>query len=94
MNRQLPALVEDNAHKFVEKGNRAFREMMADFSFESFTRQYDAKLKQGYRLHYLGVIKRLGMDEYLWRISITDYQYEPFGSITLAKEFVVGFKLE
>ena len=94
MQWQLAAIVDNDQHNFIKNGNRAFKELMEDFIFESFTMQHGAKLKEGFTLSYLGSIKRVGMVEYVWKISFTNYKYELLGSVTLAHEFVVGFKLD
>ena len=48
---------------------------------------------KGYRLEYIGAIRRLGMMEHLWRVHITDYKYKLLGSLSLSHDKVVGFDL-
>jgi hypothetical protein len=55
--------------------------------------QRRSKLIKGYRLEYIGAIRRLGMKEHLWRVHITDYKYELLGSLSLSHGRVVGFDL-
>ncbi len=90
---QFEAIKDKNYKKFIEHGNKAFKEMMDEFSFDSIVMQRRSKLIKGYRLEYIGAIRRLGMKEHLWRVHITDYKYELLGSLSLSHGRVVGFDL-
>jgi len=90
---QFEAIKDKDYKKFIEHGNKAFKEMMDEFSFDSIVMQRRTKLIKGYRLEYIGAIRRLGMKEHLWRVHITDYKYELLGSISLSHGRVVGFDL-
>ena len=93
MIRQFEAIKDKDYKKFIEHGNKAFKEMMDEFSFDSIVMQRRSKLIKGYRLEYIGAIKRLGMKEHLWRVHINDYKYELLGSLSLSHGRVVGFDL-
>ena len=90
---QFGAIIDKDYKKFIEHGNKAFKEMMDEFSFDSIVMQRRSKLIKGYRLEYIGAIRRLGMKEHLWRVHITDYKYELLGSLSLSHGRVVGFDL-
>jgi len=90
---QFEAIKDKDYKKFIEHGNKAFKEMMDEFSFDSIVMQRRSKLIKGYRLDFIGVIKRLGMKEHLWRVNLTDYKYELLGSLSLSHGRVVGFDL-
>jgi hypothetical protein len=94
MNWQLAALKDGDYQRFVERGNRAFKELMDEYSFDSFKMQRGAKIAKGYKLEYLGDIRRIGMREHLWKVHITGDKYELLGSLTLSHGMVVGFKLD
>jgi len=55
--------------------------------------QRRARLIKGFKLEYIGAIRRLGMNEHLWKVHITDYKYELLGSLSLSHGKVVGFDL-
>ena len=93
MIRQFEAIKDKDYKKFIKHGNKAFKEMMDEFSFDSIVMQRRSKLIKGYRLEYIGAIKRLGMKEHLWRVHITNYKYELLGSLSLSHGRVVGFDL-
>jgi hypothetical protein len=90
---QFEAIKDKDYKKFIEHGNKAFKEMMDEFSFDSNVMQRRSKLIKGYKLEYIGAIKRLGMKEHLWRVHITDYKYKLLGSLSLSHGRVVGFDL-
>lgn len=90
---QFEAIKNKDYKNFIEHGNKAFKEMMDEFSFDSIVMQRRSKLIKGYRLEYIGAIRRLGMKEHLWRVHITDYKYELLGSLSLSHGKVVGFDL-
>ena len=90
---QFEAIKDKDYKKFIEHGNKAFKEMMDEFSFDSIVMQRRSKLIKGYRLEYFGAIRRLGMKEHLWRVHITGYKYELLGSLSLSHGTVVGFDL-
>jgi len=94
MTWQLDAVTATDFHKFIANGNRAFRQLMDEYTFDSTRMQRQAKLKKGYRLEYLGAIRRLGMDEHLWRIHIKGDKYQLLGSLSIAQGKVVGFNLD
>jgi hypothetical protein len=90
---QFEAIKDKDYKKFIEHGNKAFKEMMDEFSFDSIVMRRRSKLIKGYRLEYIGAIRRVGMKEHLWRVHITDYKYELLGSLSLSHGRVVGFDL-
>jgi hypothetical protein len=93
MTWQFEAIKDKDYKKFIEHGNKAFKEMMDEFSFDSIVMQRRSKLIKGYKLEYIGAIRRLGMKEHLWRVLITDYKYELLGTLSLSHGRVVGFDL-
>ena len=93
MSWQFESIKDKDYKKFIEHGNKTFKEMMDEFSFDSIVMQRRSKLIKGYRLEYIGAIRRLGMKEHLWRVHITDYKYELLGRLSLSHGRVVGFDL-
>ena len=91
---QLEAIKEGDYQRFLVNGNKAFKELMDRFLFDSFKQQKGRKLTKGYKLEYLDSIRRLGMREHLWKIHITGYKYELLGSLSLSHGKVVGFNLD
>ena len=94
MNWQLAALKDGDYQRFVEHGNRAFKDLMDEYSFDSFKMQTGAKIAKGYKLEYLGNISRIGMREHLWKVHIIGDKYELIGSLSLSHGMVVGFNLD
>jgi len=90
---QLAALNEGDYPAFVQNGNNAFKQFMDTYTFDSFKMQRGAKLAKGYRLEYLGDIRRIGMREHLWKVHISGDKYQLFGSLSLSHGKVVGFNL-
>lgn len=93
MRHQLEALKRGDLQAFTEKGNQAFKEFTDRYTFESLTMQRQSYIAKGYRLDYLGTIKRLGIQEHLWVVHITDDKYQLLGSLSLSHDKVVGFDL-
>jgi hypothetical protein len=91
---QLEAIKKGDYQRFIVNGNKAFKELMDRFLFDSFKQQQGSNLTKGYRLEYLDSIRRLGMREHLWKIHITGYKYELLGSLSLSHGKVVGFNLD
>jgi len=91
---QLEALKNENYQQFIQHGNKAFKEFMDKFSFESIIMQRKAKIAKGYRLEYLGDIRSIGMRKHLWKIHIEGDKYQLLGSLSLSHGKVVGFNLE
>jgi len=91
---QLEALKAEDYKKFIEHGNKAFKEFMDEYSFDSLIMQRRAKIEKGYRLEYLGDIKSIGMRKHLWKVHITGDEYQLLGSLSLSHGKVVGFNLE
>ena len=94
MNWQLAALKDGDYQRFVVHGNRAFKELMDEYSFDGFKMQRGAKIAKGYTLEYLGNIRRIGMREHLWKVHIIGNEYELLGSLSLSHGMVVGFNLD
>jgi len=94
MRTQVDAVVAKDHAAFIKHGNRAFKEMMDAWTFDSIVMQRQAKLAKGYKLEHLGVITRLGMQEHVWRVLPNDYKYQFLGRLSLADGKVVGFMLE
>lgn len=93
MQGQLTAIVKGDYKKFVANGNKAFKEFMDEYTFDSFKMQNGGKLSKGFKLEYLGAIRRLGMREHLWRVRISGDKYALFGSLSLSHGKIVGFNL-
>jgi hypothetical protein len=91
---QLEAVKKGDYRQFIEHGNKAFKQFMDEYSFDSIKMQRGAKIAKGYRLEYLGAIRRIGMQEYLWKVHITNDKYELLGSLSLSHGKVVGFNLD
>ena len=91
---QLEAVKEGDYQRFIEHGNRAFKEFMDEYMFDTFKMQRGGKIAKGYKLEYLGTIRRVGMREHLWKIYITGDKYELLGSLSLSHGKVVGFNLD
>jgi len=94
MQQQVDAVAANDRAAFIHNGNRAFREMMDEWTFDSIVMQHKRRLAKGYQLEYLGPIKRLGMDEYVWRVRPNDYKYQWIGRLSVANGKVVGFMLD
>lgn len=90
---QLEAVKKGDYQRFIEHGNKAFKEFMDEYSFDTFKMQRGAKVAKGYKLEYLGAIRRIGMREYLWKVHIANDKYELLGSLSLSHGKVVGFNL-
>ena len=93
MQGQLNAIATGDYKKFVQNGNKAFKEFMDEYTFDSFKMQNGNKLAKGFELDYLGAIRRLGMREHLWRVRIAGEKYELFGTLSLSHGKIVGFDL-
>ena len=91
---QLASLKDGDYQRFIEHGNKAFKEFMDEYSFDTFKMQRGGKIAKGYKLEYLGAIKRIGMREHLWRLHISGDKYELLGSLSLSHGKVVGFNLD
>ena len=90
----LEAIKNKDHKKFIQPGNQAFKEMNGAWQFDSHVMNHHVKISQGYKLEYLGSIKRLGMREYIWRVSFPGEKYEKRGSVSISKYGkVVGFDL-
>jgi hypothetical protein len=91
---QLEAVKDGDYQRFIEHGNKAFKEFMDEYLFDTFKLQRGAKMAKGYKLEYLGTIRRIGMREHLWKIYISGDKYELLGSLSLSHGKVVGFNLD
>jgi hypothetical protein len=91
---QLEVVKNGDYQQFIEHGNKAFKKFMDEYSFDSIKMQRGAKIAKGYTLEYLGAIRRIGMQEYLWKVHITNDKYELLGSLSLSHGKVVGFNLD
>lgn len=91
---QLEALKSKDHQKFIIHGNKAFKEFMDEYFFDSIVMQRSAKIAKGYKLEYLGDISSIGMRRHLWKVHITGDKYQLLGSLSLSHGKVVGFSLE
>jgi hypothetical protein len=91
---QLEAVKDGDYRRFIERGNKAFKQFMDEYSFDTFKMQRGGKIAKGYKLEYLGTIRRVGMREHLWKIYISGDKYELLGSLSLSHGKVVGFNLD
>jgi hypothetical protein len=91
---QLEAVKDGDYRRFIEHGNKAFKEFMDEYSFDTLKMQSGGKIAKGYKLEHLGTIRRVGMREHLWKIYISGDKYELLGSLSLSRGKVVGFNLD
>jgi len=91
---QLEALKAKYHKKFIKNGNKAFKELMDEFWFDSLVMKRIAKISKGYKLEYLGNIRSIGMRKHLWKLHITGDKYQLLKSLSLSHGKVVGFNLE
>lgn len=91
---QLEAVKDGDYQRFLEHGNKAFKEFMDEYSFDTIKLQRGAKIAKGYKLKYLGTITRIGMQDHLWKIYIHGDKYELLGSLSLSHGKVVGFNVD
>ena len=91
---QLEALKNKDYNKFIKHGNKAFKEFMDEYSFDSFVMQGSEKIAKGYRLEYLGDIRSIGMRRHLWKLHIEGEKYQLLGSLSVSHGKVVGFDLQ
>ena len=91
---QMEALKNKDLKKFIEHGNKAFKEYTDEYTFDSLIMQRIAKVEKGYKLEYLGDILSIGMRKHLWKVHITGEKYQLLGSLCLSHGKVVGFDLE
>ena len=91
---QLEAVKNGDYQRFVGHGNKAFKEFTDEYSFDTIKMQRGAKIAKGYKLEYLGAIRRIGMREHLWKVHITNDKYELLGRLSLSHGKVVGFNLD
>jgi len=54
---QLEAVKEADYQRFIEHGNKAFKEFMDEYLFDTFKLQRGEKIAKGYILEYLGTIR-------------------------------------
>ena len=94
LNLQLEAIVKGDHQKFIQPGNDAFKKMVDEWTFDSLKSQRVYKLKKGYQLEYLGVIKRLGAKEHIWKVLLAGDKYEYLARITITYGMVAGFDLD
>ena len=62
---QLEAVKDGDYQRFIEHGNKAFKEFMDEYLFDTFKMQRGTKIAKGYKLEYIGAIRRIGMREHL-----------------------------
>ena len=93
MVKQLEALKTGDYQKFVENGNKAFKEL-ADTVFRVLEVSWSEELAKGYHLDYLGAIHRVGMTQYLWKVIISGSKSEHLGTLTLADGKIAAFDLD
>ena len=91
---QLEAVRDGGYQRLIEHGNKAFKELMDEYSFDTIKLQRGAKIAKGHKLEYLGTIRRIGMLEHLWKIYISGDKYERLGSLSLSHGKVFGFNVD
>ncbi|HEX9758133.1 MAG TPA: hypothetical protein VGB26_10070 [Nitrospiria bacterium] len=91
---QLEAIKDDSYPRFIQYGNKAFKEFYDEWHFDSVKLSDRSKILKGYQLKYLGAIKRIGMTEPLWKVNFSGEKYEILARIVLSHGKVVGFNLD
>ncbi|MEJ2200270.1 MAG: hypothetical protein P8X63_04550 [Desulfuromonadaceae bacterium] len=91
---QMEALKAKDHQKFLERGNAAFRNLMDEYFFDTLVMQRQADIADGYRLEYLGNIRRIGMHRHLWKVHTDNDKHQLLGSLSISHGKVVGFNLE
>jgi len=82
---QLEALKSKDRRQFTEHRNKAFKDLMDEYAFDSLVMQRREKVAKGYSLEYLGAIRSIGMRKYLWKVHITGDKYQLLGSDTFKR---------
>ncbi len=93
MEGELQALKTADYQQFIQNGNSAFKELSKTV-FDVLEMSWSEELAKGYQLDYLGAIERVGMTEYLWRVTFTGSNSQHLGRLTLADGKIAGFNLD
>lgn len=91
---QLEAIKDGDYERFTEHCNQAFKELADKWWFDTLKMSKGGKISKGYTLEYLGAIRRVGMQEHLWKVSINGEKYNLLARLTVSHEKVVGFDLD
>jgi hypothetical protein len=83
-----------NVDKFAEKGDPEFKARVNRDILIKVNSQLAPKLKGGYTIEYLGILRQIGTVTYLYKITFKDGSDDILVKLQLRKNFVSGFLLE
>ena len=83
---QIEAWQSEDLEQYTKHGTKAFKQHAEEFTMSVFTSLAQGRIAKGYRLEYLGVIKRTDGHTYLWRVHANEYKYEMLGKLGLTAD--------
>jgi hypothetical protein len=83
---QIDAWQSEDLERYTKHGTKAFKQHAEEFTMSVFTSLAQGRIAKGYRLEYLGAIKRTDGHTYLWRVHANEYKYEMLGKLGLTAD--------
>ena len=80
---QIEAWQNEDLERYTKHGTKAFKQHAEEFTMSVFTSLAQGRMAKGYRLEYLGAIKRTDGHTYLWKVHANEYKYEMLGKLGL-----------
>jgi len=87
----LAAIATNNYNALVANATPALKTRITKETFTQVSTQLSPRLKQGYKLQYLGSLKQQGVEVFLWKITYTDGGDDLLAKLVMQEGKVAGF---
>ncbi len=91
LDRLLTAIATNHYDVLVANAAPALKTRITKETFGQVNAQLSPRLKNGYKLQYLGTLKQQGVDVFLWRISYNDGGDDTLVRLVIQEDKVAGF---
>jgi len=87
-------LEKNDAAAFIGAGDAEFQKAMTPELVKKASDQLSPKMKKGYGVAYLGVVRKKGYEVHLWNLSFKDDDVELLTSVSIRDGKVIGFVIK
>jgi hypothetical protein len=91
VNALLTAIATNNYDALVANAAPALKSRITKETFMKVSAQLSPRLKEGYKLQYLGSLKQQGVEVFLWKITYKDGGDDLLARLVIQEDKVAGF---
>ena len=91
VNTLLTAIATNNYDALIANAAPVLKSRITRETFTQVSTQLSTRLKNGYKLQYLGSLKQQGVEVFLWKITYNDGGDDMLARLVIQENKVAGF---